>query len=111
MATAGAIANTTVKNSRASRESGLLCSHSHGESIATQGAGGSPQGAGGSSHVSLDPPQVSVARPAVFQAQCPHCQAAVRFLLPPAAGAAPAYMGLQCTGCGRAFSVQTPAAG
>ena len=33
MATAGATANTTVKNSRASRESGLLCSHSHGESM------------------------------------------------------------------------------
>jgi len=33
MVTAGATANTTVKNSRASRESGLLCSHSHGESI------------------------------------------------------------------------------
>jgi len=31
--TAGATANTTVKNSRASRESGLLCSHSHEESI------------------------------------------------------------------------------
>jgi len=30
---AGATANTTVKNSRASRESGLLCSQSHGESI------------------------------------------------------------------------------
>ena len=36
MVTAGATANTTVKNSRASRESGLLCSHSHGESIAPQ---------------------------------------------------------------------------
>jgi len=34
MVTAGATANTTVKKSRASRESGLLCSHSHGESIA-----------------------------------------------------------------------------
>jgi len=34
VASAGATANTTVKNSRASRESGLLCSHSHGESIA-----------------------------------------------------------------------------
>jgi len=34
LVTAGATANTTVKNSRASRESGLLCSHSHGESIA-----------------------------------------------------------------------------
>jgi len=33
MVTAGATANTTVKNSHASRESGLLCSHSHGESI------------------------------------------------------------------------------
>ena len=33
MVTAGVTANTTVKNSRASRESGLLCSHSHGESI------------------------------------------------------------------------------
>jgi len=33
MVTAGATANTTVKNSRASRESGLLCSHSHRESI------------------------------------------------------------------------------
>jgi len=33
MVTAGATANTTVKNSRASRESGLLCSHSHGEFI------------------------------------------------------------------------------
>jgi len=30
MVTAGAAANTTVKNSRASRESGLLCSQSHG---------------------------------------------------------------------------------
>jgi len=34
MVTAGATANTTVKNGRASRESGLLCSHSRGESIA-----------------------------------------------------------------------------
>ena len=34
MVTAGAIANTTVRNSRASRESRLFCSHSHGESIA-----------------------------------------------------------------------------
>jgi len=34
MVTAGATANTTEENSRASRESGLLCSHSHGESIA-----------------------------------------------------------------------------
>jgi len=34
MVTAGATANTTEGNSRASRESGLLCSHSHGESIA-----------------------------------------------------------------------------
>ena len=34
MVTASVTANTTVKNSRASRESGLLCSHSHGESIA-----------------------------------------------------------------------------
>jgi len=33
MVTAGATANTTEGNSRASRESGLLCSHSHGESI------------------------------------------------------------------------------
>jgi len=33
MVTAGATANTTVENSRASRESGLLSSHSHGESI------------------------------------------------------------------------------
>jgi len=32
--TAGATANTTEGNSRASRESGLLCSHSHGEYIA-----------------------------------------------------------------------------
>jgi len=31
--TAGATANTTEGNSRASRESGLLCSHSHGEYI------------------------------------------------------------------------------
>jgi len=31
--TAGATANTTKGNSRASRESGLLCSHPHGESI------------------------------------------------------------------------------
>jgi len=36
MVTADATANTTVKNSRASRESGLLCSHSHGESIDPQ---------------------------------------------------------------------------
>jgi len=35
MVAAGATANTTVKNSRASRESGLLCSQSHGESIAS----------------------------------------------------------------------------
>jgi len=34
MFTAGVTANTTEGNSRASRESGLLCSHSHGESIA-----------------------------------------------------------------------------
>jgi len=33
MVTAGATAHTTEGNSRASRESGLLCSHSHGESI------------------------------------------------------------------------------
>jgi len=33
MVTAGATANTTEGNSRASRESGLLCSHSHWESI------------------------------------------------------------------------------
>jgi len=33
MVTAGATANTTEGNSRASRESGLLCSHSHGESM------------------------------------------------------------------------------
>jgi len=33
MVTAGATANTTEGNSRASRESGLLRSHSHGESI------------------------------------------------------------------------------
>jgi len=33
MVTAGATASTTEGNSRASRESGLLCSHSHGESI------------------------------------------------------------------------------
>ena len=39
LVTAGETANTTVKNSRASRESGLWCSHSHGESIA---AGPSP---------------------------------------------------------------------
>ena len=36
MLTAGATTNTTVKNSRASRESGLLCSLSHGESLAVQ---------------------------------------------------------------------------
>jgi len=35
MVTAGATANTTEGNSRASRESGLLYSHSHGESIDT----------------------------------------------------------------------------
>ena len=40
MVTAGATANTTVKNSCASRESGLLCSHSHGESIDRRGIGG-----------------------------------------------------------------------
>jgi len=33
MVTAGATANTTEENSRASRESGSVCSHSHGESI------------------------------------------------------------------------------
>jgi len=33
MVTAGATANTTEGNSRASKESDLLCSHSHGESI------------------------------------------------------------------------------
>jgi len=37
MVTAGATANTTEGNSRASRESGLLCPHSHGESIAGEG--------------------------------------------------------------------------
>jgi len=31
MVTAGATASTTEGNSRASRESGLLCSHSHGD--------------------------------------------------------------------------------
>jgi len=36
MVTAGATANTTEGNSRASRESGLLYSHSHGKSIAPQ---------------------------------------------------------------------------
>jgi len=40
MVTAGATANTTMKNGCASRESGLLCSHSHGESIDTGGGGG-----------------------------------------------------------------------
>jgi len=34
MATAGTTAEITEGNSCASRESGLLCSHSHGESIA-----------------------------------------------------------------------------
>jgi len=33
MVTADATANTTEGNSRACRELGLLCSHSHGESI------------------------------------------------------------------------------
>jgi len=33
MVTAGATANNTQGNGRASRESGLLGSHSHGESI------------------------------------------------------------------------------
>jgi len=37
MVTAGATANTTEGNSRASRESGLLSSHSHEESIGTTG--------------------------------------------------------------------------
>jgi len=36
MVTAGATANTIERNSRASRESGLVCSHSHGESIAAR---------------------------------------------------------------------------
>jgi len=36
MVTAGVTANTTEGNSRAPRESGLLCSHSHRESIDTQ---------------------------------------------------------------------------
>ena len=35
MVTAGATASNTKGNSRASRESGLLCSYSHGESIDT----------------------------------------------------------------------------
>jgi len=35
MVIADATANTTEGNSRASRESGLLCSHSHGEHIAS----------------------------------------------------------------------------
>ena len=35
MVIAGATANTTEGNSRASRESGVLCSHSHEESIAS----------------------------------------------------------------------------
>jgi len=39
MATAGATANTTEDTSRASRESGMLCSHSHGESIVIQPLG------------------------------------------------------------------------
>jgi len=45
--TAGATANTTVKNIRASRESGLLCSHSHGESIAGNLSLSSESGGGG----------------------------------------------------------------
>jgi len=36
MVTAGATAITTEEDSRAARDSGLLCSHSHGESIGTQ---------------------------------------------------------------------------
>jgi len=35
MVTAGATANTTEGNSHASRESGLVCSYSHGEYIAS----------------------------------------------------------------------------
>jgi len=41
MVTAGATANTTEENGRASRDSGLLCSHSHGESIAIRSEDGS----------------------------------------------------------------------
>jgi len=39
MITAGATANTTEGDSWASRESGLLCSHSHGESIERERGG------------------------------------------------------------------------
>jgi len=40
MVTVGATANTTEGNSRASRESGLLCSHSHEESVGGKHAEG-----------------------------------------------------------------------
>jgi len=42
--TAGATANTTEGNSRASRESGLLCSYSHGGSIRGCGCVGDGRG-------------------------------------------------------------------
>jgi len=57
MVTAGATANTTVKNSRASRESGLLSSHSHGESIAPQPS----EGQGQASHEAQSVPLGAVA--------------------------------------------------
>ena len=52
MVTAGATANTTEGNSRASRKSGLVSSHSHGESISSRsgasGGGNTGGGHGGS---------------------------------------------------------------
>jgi len=54
MVTAGATADTTEGNSRASRESGLLCSHSHGESIATPRSG---------TGVNLRPKRLGLGRP------------------------------------------------
>jgi len=55
-------------------------------------------------------PQTSYsARQTVFQANCPSCQTAVRFILPPGTTPGLAQMGLRCVGCFRAFSVQVHA--
>ena len=63
MVAAGATANTTEGNSRASRESGVLCSHSHGESIATVGGAAcewETPGGGSSTAAADETPRISV---------------------------------------------------
>ena len=78
MVTAGATANTTVKNSRASRESGLLCSHSHGEYIGGDGVAESSameeEGAGAHSSMvapTTQPQKLGTAPAAVQRAHAP----------------------------------------